>query len=222
MTAAEKNKSALLVASGAPLETALVQRIAIQSGFIAAVDGGYRYCGDAGITPDVLIGDLDSLGFEPRGDVPVIRLPREKDDTDTLYAARWLLGQGYRRMTLACALGGRLDHTLANLCVLSFLAEQGVTASIVDGISRAQVLLPGRYPVPRVDGQLAREYRLFSLLPFGDACTGVMIEGARYPLRDARLENSYPLGVSNEFLDADARIAFTSGKLLLIRSVGDA
>ena len=83
--------------------------------YIIACDRGYSYAKRSGIVPDLLLGDFDSYtGKLPEG-AAVERLPREKDDTDTMHAVRRALELGFTRISLYCALGGRLDHTLANL-----------------------------------------------------------------------------------------------------------
>lgn len=207
----------LIVAAGAPVSGALLVRLARENDMLVAVDGGYQHCVRAGIRPNLLLGDMDSLQEIPpsseSGGPEVLRLPAEKDDTDTLFAARTLLERGSTRVTITCALGARLDHTLANLHTLLYLAVQGVTGCILDDDCCVQALLPGEYVVKQ------EGYNVFSIFPM-DACSqGVCIENAKYPLRDYRLENTFPVGVSNEFLTGDVRLSFSSGKLLLIRSV---
>ena len=83
--------------------------------FVIACDRGYRYCAGLGLQPDLFIGDFDSYDGAVDPAVPVDRLQPEKDDTDTGHAIRHALDQGYRTLILVCALGGRLDHTLANI-----------------------------------------------------------------------------------------------------------
>ena len=90
---------------------------------VLAADGGYRHCQTAGITPDLLLGDFDSLGSQRPDNIPTHTFPVEKDDTDTMLAIRYGLEQGYQTFHLYGGTGGRMDHTLANLQALGFLAR---------------------------------------------------------------------------------------------------
>ena len=83
--------------------------------FIIACDRGYAYAKQAGIRPDLLVGDFDSYKGERDKSVPVLDLPVEKDDTDTMAAVRWAVSEGFSELRLYCALGGRLDHLMGNL-----------------------------------------------------------------------------------------------------------
>ena len=91
---------------------------------VIAADAGYENLRQAGIRPDLVVGDFDSLGYVPKGQESVV-YPARKDDTDTMLAVRIGLNRGYRRFLLYGALGGRMDHTLANLQCLSFIVDHG-------------------------------------------------------------------------------------------------
>ena len=206
------NLPGLLVAAGTPVRESLLQALAQGCHPVVAVDGGYRYCQKAGILPDLLLGDMDSLGEIPgEAKMEILRLPCEKDDTDTLFAMRELVRRGCREIVVTCALGGRLDHTIANIHALCYLRLQGISAEIRDDRSSCQVLLPGEYTLQK------DRYDTFSLFPLGEACEGVTLRQAKYPLAGYRLTNTFPIGVSNEFLCGDAQLSFQTGKMLVIR-----
>src|SRR5512133_566542 len=95
---------------------------------VIAADGGYAHMG--GIKPDLVVGDFDSLGYVP-ADEQVVRHPAEKDDTDTMLAAIIGIERGYRAFVLLGGVGGRLDHTLANIQTLAFLRENGAHAALI-------------------------------------------------------------------------------------------
>lgn len=205
----------LLVASGAPVSTPLLKTLAQNSQQIIAVDGGYRYCCKAGIQPQELLGDMDSIKQVPKNEenLRIIKLPCEKDDTDTLFAVRSLLKKGIKNIVITCALGERLDHTIANLQTLLFAARHGVQAVLLDDTCCVRVLLPGSYVIEQ------QAYDTFSLFSMGDLCKNVCIKNARYPLEKYDMGNDFPLGVSNEFLEGQsAKISFESGALLFICS----
>ncbi|MEG1175466.1 MAG: thiamine diphosphokinase [Ruthenibacterium sp.] len=173
-----------------------------------AADAGYRVMQQLKLLPDILLGDYDSAPI-PADDKHVECLPREKDDTDTYYAARRALALGADRVTILGGLGGRLDHTLANLHTVAFLARSGVSARLADENTEIDALLPGSYRFARRDGYV-------SLFPAGDSIEGVTLRGFHYPLTDATLTNSYPLGISNEFVADVGEISFTHGVLYLV------
>lgn len=92
--------------------------------YVIAADRGYDSLMAYGVTPDLVVGDFDSLGYMPQHP-NVTRLPAEKDDTDMVFALRRGLDMGYRRFVLLGGLGGRLEHTLGNLQLLDWLSTQG-------------------------------------------------------------------------------------------------
>ena len=94
--------------------------------FLICCDKGYAYARQNSLTPDLLIGDFDSYQTPLPDDIPTVTLPHEKDDTDTLYAVRTALKANFAEIWFYCALGGRLDHTYANLQTAAFAAAEGV------------------------------------------------------------------------------------------------
>lgn len=184
--------------------------------FVVACDAGWRNAGVLGVTPDLLIGDFDSMPAAEIGSakVPVLTLPAVKDDTDTHYAARWLAEHGYTHVTLLGALGGpRLEMTLANIATGLYLAQRGIHTRLADANRELCYLLP--------DWQLYLQqagWRFFSVFPLAGPLTGVTITGAKYPLQNATLSPEYPLGVSNEFAQAQVTLRCTGGSGLVVLS----
>ena len=102
------------------------EKIARRDGdMLIAADAGYLLCQRLGLAPDQVVGDFDSMGFVPERP-GVTRLPVEKDDTDTLRALRIGASMGYRRFEIHAGTGGRVDHTIANIQCLIWLAERGL------------------------------------------------------------------------------------------------
>ena len=120
--------------------------------FVIACDRGYRYCAGLGLQPDLFIGDFDSYDGAVDPAVPVERLQPEKDDTDTGHAIRHALDQGYRTLILVCALGGRLDHTLANIQNAASAAAEGANVTILDEREEITFLTGGTLRLPRRKG----------------------------------------------------------------------
>lgn len=177
--------------------------------FIIAADRGLEHLTAQGITPDLTVGDFDSLGRVPEGD-NVLRHPAEKDDTDMLLAVREGLRRGYRKFLLYGGLGGRLDHTLANLQTLVFLAREGAAGWLLgDGMAVTALR----------DGCLnfgPGHAGVISVFCAGSDARGVNLEGLYYPLRNATLTSGFPLGVSNQFTGVPSKVSVREGELLVM------
>lgn len=178
---------------------------------IIAADAGYENARRLGLRPDLLLGDYDSAPCPPPNAKTVV-LPAEKDDTDTYFAARRAIMLGASEAVILGGLGGRLDHTLANLQTLVFLAKNGVRAWLADEANEVTVLLPGTHRIP------ARPGWYLSIFSAGDAAHGVTLKGLKYPLHEATVTNSFPIGVSNEFAAQTAEVCFSEGILYLMLS----
>lgn len=194
-----------VILSAVPVTTAM-GRYVKPGDFVVACDAGYRNAERLDLRADLIVGDFDSAP-QPKTERETIVLPHVKDDTDTQYAARWLLEHGYDAITMLGALGGsRLEHTLSNLATGLYLAKNGVDVLLADERSELRFLVPGREMV------LHREdWKYLSLFPMEGVLRGVGISGAYYPLTDAELTADYPLGVSNEFTEDTAHLSCTEG-----------
>jgi len=181
--------------------------------FVIAADGGLRALESIQIRPDLLIGDLDSLGEYPLpADVPLEKHPVEKDDTDTGIALAQGYAMGYRDFRLYGCGGGRIDHLLANFQSMARYSKAGASVRLVDphydayAVSDGTLILPPRKPGVTV-----------SVFCHGCRADGVTLRGLKYPLDHAVLTNDYTLGVSNEHTDQPAEISVKSGTLLVIQ-----
>ena len=180
--------------------------------FVIACDAGYIHAQRADIVPDVIIGDFDSYLGDLPGGVEIIRTKPEKDDTDTMMALKLAIRRGYRRIMLVGALGGRIDHMLANISLIAFAATKGADLQIVDGHHQIFAVRDGKRRVPR------SSWRNLSVFAFDTECTGVTLRGVKYPLEGAVLTNTFALGVSNEFTEDIAEISVASGILIVVLS----
>ena len=117
------------IVGAAPTDGRLPQKR--EGDFLIAADAGYAALRTAGIAPDLVIGDFDSLGFVPEHPNVLTHSP-VKDDTDLILAIRWALERGWNRFELYGALGGaRLDQTVASFQTLRFLRAQGARGVLV-------------------------------------------------------------------------------------------
>lgn len=179
---------------------------------VIAADGGYKYLQRAGIKPDIVIGDFDSLGKAPEGE-KIIRLKPEKDVTDTYASVSEGIKCGYSRFNIYGASGGRIEHTLANIQLIASLAEKNMQASIFDG---STVITAVTAKTLRFDSAYNGYISIFA---HSDKCTGVCLRGLKYPLENAELSNLFPLGVSNEFLGVESEIVIGNGTAIIVYSL---
>ena len=179
--------------------------------FIIAADGGTAYTEALGLRPDVILGDFDSLGYVPEG---AERHPVEKDDTDAMLAAKRGLERGCREFLFYASLDGpRLDHTLANLQTLRFLADHGATGTLIGLRQQVTLLRGGTITLP------AREKGDISVFAFGGEAKGVRIKGLKYELEKGTLTPGFPLGVSNSFIGKNAEVSVEDGDILIVYDI---
>ena len=176
--------------------------------FVIAADAGYRVCRQAGIVPDLLLGDFDSMD-QPEDFANIHRSPVEKDDTDTMLAVKTALEQGCDTVYIYGGTGGkRLDHTLANLQTLLFIRRRGARGYLYDDDFVWTVLENESLTIEKTV-----EWGLFSAFCLGDRAEGIDEVGFQYPLKDAVLTPEFPLGVSNHLLEPAATITVRKGAL---------
>ncbi len=179
--------------------------------FIIAADGGYANLRRLGINPDLLVGDFDSLEAVPQG-VKIIRLQKEKNDTDTLYAVRLGLEKGFKRFMIYGGIGGRLDHTIANIQTLSFIAEQGGRGVLIGGGYTITVIKNSKITFG------ADKKGIISVFCVGEKAEGVFLTGLKYPLTNYTMTKSIPIGVSNEFTGVESAVEVRNGMLAVMWS----
>jgi len=182
--------------------------------FIVAADGGTRHALALGLTPHLIVGDLDSITdwerkiMEAAG-VQVIQFPRDKNETDLELALQHAAEMQPEQVIIVGALGGRLDQTLGNIALLSDSRLSTLDLRLDDGVEeiyfcRDQAEVHGR------SGELV------SLIPWGVPVEGVRTEGLRWPLSDETLYPNKTRGISNELLGEQATVRIRSGLLLIV------
>ena len=184
----------------------------LQEDFVIACDRGYQWCERMGLKPDLLISDFDSYDGPVAQDIRLDRHIPEKDDTDTMLAVRYAVEHGFRSIIVWCALGGRLDHLIANLQAMLFAQTHGVSAVLQCEDTEIFTLRNSSLKLPRRDGWS------LSVFALDGPCRGVCIRGAKYPLENAELIPSLPLGVSNQWIAEEAVISVLEGTLMIVLS----
>ena len=175
---------------------------------IIAADGGLRHTQKLNLTPDIILGDFDSLGFAPQG---ANVFPVEKDDTDSMLAVRAGLSRECNEFYLYGSLDGpRLDHAVANFQTLQFLADRDARGYLIGRDCLVTVVKEGSLHFP------AGCTGTVSVFCLGPDARGVTLRGLHYPLEEGVLTSGFPLGVSNHFTGVPAEISVTQGSLLVM------
>ncbi len=180
--------NSFVIITGGECRTESIPASIADGAFVIAADSGYDTARRIGITPSLLVGDMDSLRSTPEN-VECIRVKPEKDDTDTMLAIDIALERGAEKITVIGGAGGRADHWLSNIFMLEALTLRGVDARLVDGQNEIRVVCDGKLTIPKNDGY-------FGILALDD-CT-VSATGCKYPLDSSPLRRTLPYAVSNE------------------------
>jgi len=180
-----------------------------QDDCVIAADDGYSALQGAGIMPDLLVGDFDSLKWVPK-DIPQKAFPPEKDDTDMAIALAEGIARGYRTFHFYGASGGRADHTQANLQLMGGASRQGYTCTMVCPEYDVFTVTNGTLHLPRQKSGV-----IISVFAHGNKAEGVTLEGLKYPLQHAILSCDKPLGVSNTAIGEEVHITVKNGTLLV-------
>jgi thiamine pyrophosphokinase len=198
----------VIIANG-ELDSADLRQIAEADQLIAA-DGGFAHCIEHGLTPSVVIGDLDSLEEGALADFAgqVIRHPADKDESDLELALAYSIEQGAKEILILAGLGIRWGQTIANVMLLSTVSTQ---VRLVDGLQELFVLKAGE--VAKFDAPVGSTV---SLIPLSDDVQGVKTRGLRYPLKDESLQFGKTRGLSNSVIAEPATVEISRGRLLCV------
>jgi thiamine pyrophosphokinase len=180
---------------------------------IIAVDGGTRHAHNLGVTPDAIVGDLDSLPESERQSArktEFVSFPVEKNETDLELALLYARDKGASGMVIVGATGGRLEMTITNIMVLAQPALTPFHLELWDGEQTASLIRP---PGAVFAGQAGDT---LSLIPLAGAASGITTRGLRYPLKNETLSPGPARGVSNRLTRKSARIALKTGLLLAV------
>ena len=170
---------------------------------VIAVDGGFDYLEKIGLRADYVLGDFDSVSASSH-------LP-----SDMMLAARLGLEKGYTNFEIYGGLGGRLDHTLANIQTLTFLNRHNAVGTLIGDGYALKVVTNGviTFGKDLPENTAGNTCSVFSL---SDVSTNVTIQGFHYEVEGATLTNSFPLGVSNEFTGRKGSISVSNGTLAVL------
>lgn len=183
---------------------------------IIAADGGTQHCLSSGITPDVVIGDLDSLTADNINElqianVEIIRYPAKKDQTDLELALKLAIDRGADEIVVFGAMGGRWDMSIANILLPAEQNLSNATIRIIDGRHEIMLLRAGKEMIFH-----GKKGDIFSLIPLGRDALGITTIGLEYPLKDDLLRLGSSRGISNLFIENSATVSLKQGLLLCV------
>ncbi|MBE6910977.1 MAG: thiamine diphosphokinase [Ruminococcaceae bacterium] len=203
-------KRCVIIGGGEINNVSAIKAVLSEKDFYIFCDSGLYHSEKLGISPDLIVGDFDSHQ-KPQINIETIVLPREKDDTDTVFAVKEAIKRGFTDFLLLGVCGGRLDHTLGNVSILLMLHKHGFDGKIVDDFSEMEIV--GKEPKYIDDS-----YSYFSLLNIDGICRGVNEKNAKFPLVNAEITSEYQYGISNEPLPGKiAEVNVEEGRGLLIK-----
>lgn len=205
---------AAIVGNGRVRPSRALREALQRTDLLICADGGVRVAYALKRPPHIVIGDFDSAGarmlqWARRHGAALLRFPTDKDKTDTELAIHHALDAGVAEIDLYGVLGGRVDHALANVGLLTLAAQRGCRARLLEGPS--EIYLAGTKT--RIAGVIGD---LVSLLPVSDVASGVTTNGLKYPLLNGTLRLGSTLGVSNEISVSPASVTVGHGMLLVI------
>jgi len=203
----------VLLANGPLTLSPAIKQVIAEAERLVGVDGGSRHLGLLGVRPHLAVGDMDSIPdsllqeYRQSG-VELHLHPPKKDATDLELALELALAGGATRISILGATGGRLDHTLGNLFLLSRCLPTGIPACIMDQEQCVHLTDQALSLSGAVGDTL-------SLLPATPEACGVSLTGLEYPLHNATLTFGTSLGMSNVFVKAQASVTLRSGRLFV-------
>ncbi len=209
-------KIATIVCNGESIESGELRDLCRRSVIVVAANGGIGHLKRLSITPDLYVGDRDSLPPDTdldRDAKSSISYSPDKDKSDAELAVEAICDRGIDRIVMTCATGRRLDHLYANL-------------SIAAGFPGRVFIYDGRMSCFAVTSEVGPAHlvtspgTLFSVLPFGDRVDGLTIEGAKWSLRNGTMVAG-SVGLSNEALDDEVIVCVKSGTLLVFAAIDD-
>ena len=173
--------------------------------YIICSDGGANHAYSMNIVPDYIIGDLDSVNeniieYYKSKKVKFEKFPTKKDETDTELCIELSDKLKAKEIHLIGALGGRIDHTIANINLLYYIRKRGITPKIISEKEEIYIAMDEEITI------------------YGDA-KGVTLNNLEYPLEDYDIEFSRPLGISNVMTDVNCSIKVKEGSLIIIKNI---
>lgn len=208
-------KKGIVIAGGSFADGKNIKKYINKDTVVVCADAGLLHAESAGIKPDAVIGDFDSMPKPEGGEYELICHKAEKDETDTQLCIDYLLEQNIRKIYIFGALGGaRIDHSIANIQLLEYGKDRGAEVVIKD--KATDIFLIDSESVS-VAGHPGDTLSVFAL----NKAEGIYYKGLKYPLENGILTSGVPYCVSNSFAEEKAFVSVKKGKLLIIHIGGE-
>jgi thiamine pyrophosphokinase len=180
-----------------------------KSDYLIACDGGFTKARRAGISPHMVIGDLDSLTIKNLSKtIQIIQFPEDKNETDGELALQFALKNGFREILWYAPFGGRWDQSMANLFLIIKAAKLHVPLTLIQGKWEIFLVLKEIH----LSGKTGEE---ISLMPLSKTVTGIQASGFKYPANNLTLSQGETRGISNKLSRKKGRITIKKGWLLV-------
>lgn len=213
----KKHLSNCIIIAAAPFdenELDFINREIKQSDFIICSDGGFEKSVSINIIPDLVIGDFDSNCMDIPDKIDTIKLPVKKDDTDTMVCIKKAIELDFKEVCILGGIGGRFDHTFANICALLYAEQHGLKASMKDCHSEIRLVL-SENPESSLLLKDKNGYTV-SIFSFAGLSVKLNLSGFEYPLKNEYIYSHNPIGISNRVLESEAYIEVLEGIALII------
>lgn len=198
----------VIISAGTVTDYEYIRSLTEDTDFIVCADGGLSHCRNLDLTPDLIVGDFDSLKEQlPDDGTEILTFPAEKDYSDTHMAVMEAKKRGCDNFLLVGCSGTRLDHTLSNIGLLEALRREGIKAELVDRnnimfSAEKHQLIHGR---PGMN---------ISFIPV-DPVKGLTLRGFKYPLDKANIDLFHSIWISNVLEGEVGEVTFDSGVLIV-------
>lgn len=211
----DSNSKRAVIFSGG--EFSIPENFLIHDDFVIACDKGFDYAIKSKVKVDFVTGDFDSLESEIPKNIPSKIFPKEKDDSDTMIALKYAISLGFKNVVILCPFGKRLDHTIANLQTAVFAAKKGIKCTLISNETEIHALNGKNKKISSIKIP-KREGFSISLFAFDSFVKGINSTGLKWNLKNKTLTSSFPLGLSNEWINEDAEISVKKGVILVVMS----
>jgi len=206
----------LIIANGEINDLEFLRNQVLRHSYIICADGAARYLMQLDMTPDILMGDLDSIDatdiewMRNKG-VRIETYPVRKDFTDTDLALEFAMELNPTYITLIGGMGSRWDHSIGNIMLLHKLLERGIKGSIINENNKVTITSDSLEVFIR-DGEI------ISIIPITPLVKGVTLRGMEYPLNNHDIHMGQTIGISNVLKDERGFIKLKEGKLLVFQT----
>lgn len=208
--------SALIIGNGSNLDKDVLVLENLNIEYVICADGGLEKAEKLGLTPNIIIGDLDSVNklvLKKYLDINIelIKYPSEKNYTDMELAIEHAIEKGFKNIILIGATGSRLDHTIANVMLIEKYYKNGIHIQVIDNNNIIQVVDKS------IEIMNKKDY-FVSIVPITDSIEVVSLIGFKYPLNNVNVKRGSTLCISNQIIHEKGSIKLDKGIALVFIS----